>query len=107
MRALREQPRITVAKVLVVVGLVVAGAAVGSLLDGDGGDRVQVTQARLASAQRSLATREAELRLGRERIERAEAALGRVEHDARVLTRANRRLRRELRAARRARRQAK
>lgn len=107
MRALREQPRVTVAKILVVVALVAMGAVVGATLDGEGGDRVQVTQARLASAHQSLTATEVELRVARGRIDSAETALARARQDARVLARENRRLRRELRAAQRARRQAR
>jgi multidrug resistance efflux pump len=106
MRALSEQPRVTAAKLLLGLTLIGTGTAAGALLDSEDGDRVQVSEARLAVAQRSVTGMEAELGGARERIERAEAALERARQDARRLARSNRRLRRELRTAQRAPRQA-
>ena len=102
MRALHEQPRVTIAKLLVALALIGTGAALGVLLDGEGGDRTRFTQARLASAQHAAKASEVELRVAHERIERTETALARARRDAHALARMNRRLRRELRAARRA-----
>jgi hypothetical protein len=107
MRALREQPRVTFAKIILAFALIGTGVAMGVLLDGEGGDRVQATQTRLASAQHSLTAREGELGVAHERIERTETVLRRERRNAGVLARANRRLRRELRTARRAGRQAR
>jgi chromosome segregation ATPase len=107
MRALREQPRVTAAKMLMVVTLVASGMAVGALLGEGDGKGAQATQARLSSAQRSLTGTDAELRVVRGRIERAETALDRARQDARQLARSNRQLRRELHAAERVRRQAR
>ena len=45
MRALSEQPRVTAAKLLMVVTLVAAGMAVGVLLGARGGKGAQATQA--------------------------------------------------------------
>ena|SRR5829696_245305 len=106
MRALREQPRVTVAKLLLGLTLIGTGTAAGALLDGEDGDRLQESDARLAVAQRSVTGMEAEFGGARGRIERAEAALDRARQDARQLARSNRQLRRELRAAQRARCQA-
>lgn len=107
MRALREQPRVTAAKVLMVLTLVAAGMAVGALLREGNGNGAQATQVRLSSTQRSLTGTETELGVVRGRIERAETALDRARKDARQLARSNRQLRRELQAAERARRQAR
>jgi hypothetical protein len=107
MRALREQPRITAAKLLMLFSLVAAGMGVGALLDGEDDDREQAGEARLAVAQRSPTGMEAELGVVRGRIQRAETALDRARQDARQLARSNRQLRRELQAAERVRRQAR
>jgi chromosome segregation ATPase len=107
MRALSEQPRVATAKLLLGLTLIGMGTAAGALLDGQDGDRVQVSEPRFAVAQRSVTGMKAELGGARERIARAETALDRARHDARKLARSNRQLRRELRAAQRARRQAR
>jgi|SRR5215207_9138179 len=107
MRALSEQPRVTAAKLLLALTLIGTGVAAGALVDGEHGDQVQVSEARLALAERSVTGMEAELGDAGGRIERAEAALDRARHDARQLVRSNRQLRRELRAAQRAGRQAR
>jgi chromosome segregation ATPase len=107
MRALSEQPRVTVAKLLLVLTLIGMGMAAGTLLDGGDGNRAQASEVRLAVAHRSLTEMQTELGGARGRIERAEAALERARQDARRLARSNRQLRRELHAARRARLQAR
>src|SRR5215207_5939325 len=107
MRALSEQPRVTAAKLLLALTLIGTGTAAGALLDGENGDRVQVSETRLAVAQRSATRMEAELGGARGRIERAETALDRARQDTRQLARSNRQLRRGLRAAQRAQRQAR
>jgi hypothetical protein len=107
MRALREQPRVTAANTLGAVCLVLIGVAIGALVHGGDGARMHTTQARLASAQRSLTARRAELGLNRGRIRQAAAALGRAERQATALKHTNRQLRHDLRKATRARRHAK
>ena len=107
MRALSEQPRVTAAKLLLALTLIGTGMAAGALLDAEDGDRVRVSETRLAVAQRSLTGMKAELDGARGRIERAETARDRARQNARELARSNRQLRRELRATQRARRQAR
>jgi hypothetical protein len=103
MRALREHPRVTVAKAVGAICLVLIGVAIGAV-DGRGdGERMKATEARLVSAQKSVSAREAKLRLARTRGQRAAAALDRAQRRISALTRTNHRLRRELRSATRTR----
>jgi hypothetical protein len=61
MRAVREQPRLVVARVLAALCLVVAGAAVGGAMRDDGRDEARAAQTRLVSAQRSARDQRAEV----------------------------------------------
>jgi hypothetical protein len=107
MRAVREQPRLVLARTLGAICLVLAGIAIGSALDRGDTDRMNATHLRLVSAQRSLADGRAGLRTANDRAARAEADARRARTQTRALTRSNRRLRHELAAAKRARRKPK
>ncbi len=76
MRAIREQPRLVVAKALGTGFLVLIGLALGVAMRGSDGDRAQATDVRLVSAQRAVNARQIELRTARGRAEpgRGEAA---------------------------------
>lgn len=101
MRAMREQPRLVVAKALGMLSLVVCSLVLGFLLRGDSGDdeAARSTQLRLVAAERTLRG-EAEL-LRDTRAELAESRVARDRLRARVsaTSRSNARLRRGLRAS--------
>src|SRR3954469_3178279 len=107
MRALREQPRVTVAKTLGAVVLVVIGVAIGALVNGADDGRMRATEVRLVSAQRAARTQADQLRVVQGRAERAEAALGRTKRRVKSLVGANRRLQRDLTTARHPRRHSR
>jgi septal ring factor EnvC (AmiA/AmiB activator) len=109
MRAIREQPRLVIARALATLCLVAAGIALGAVTRDDGRDKTQAAQARLVSAEQSAREQRAELgrvraELGRVRTEldRVIAARKRSVHALHRQRAVNDRLRRSLRLARRA-----
>ena len=102
MRAVREQPRVAVAKVLVALCLISVGVAIGDVLRDDGHDAARATEARLVSAQRDARDQYAELHVARAGLDRTVAKLARARRVLRIEREANQRLRRELRITRRA-----
>jgi hypothetical protein len=95
MHSLREQPRVTARNA---PSRPLTGRdrmAVGALLDGEGGDREKLTDARVASARRSVTPIGVELDVARGRQAGRDAAQPR-EAGPRVLAHAKWRLRREL-----------
>ena len=107
MRALREQPRVTVVKALSVVLLVAAGVAAGVVVDTDDRGQVRALEMRLASSRHSLTVQGAELRTARMDERRAAAAAARAEAALAKTRRVNRRLRDRLATERRSGRHAK
>jgi hypothetical protein len=95
MHTLREQPRVTARNAPSPPLSGRARMAVGALLDGDGGDREKLTDARVASARRSLTEIGVEPDVARGRRAGRDATQPR-EAGPRVLAHANRRPRREL-----------
>lgn len=102
MRALREQPRVAIAKGLAALCLLIAGVAIGDVLRDDGHDEVRATEARLVSAQRDVRDQRAALDATRSGLDRTVAKLARARRALRVERQANQRLRHELRVTRRA-----
>ena len=109
MRAIREQPRLVIARVLAALCLIAAGLAIGSVSRDDRRDEVRATQTRLVSAQRSahdqrgeLQRVSAELRRVSGELDRVIAARRRAVHALHGQRRLNERLRFALRIARRA-----
>jgi Tfp pilus assembly protein PilO len=101
MRAVREQPRLVIARVLAALCLVLGGAAVGNARD-DGRDEARATQTRLVSAQRSAREQRAEVQRLRAELDRVVAARRRAVHALHGQRRLNQRLRLVLRLTRRA-----
>jgi hypothetical protein len=102
MRAVREQPRLVVAKAVTATCLLLVGIASGATLDRGDTDRMHATQLRLVSAQGSLADDRSELRAANKRVAQANAEARRARSQARALARSDRRLRDELAAGKRA-----
>lgn len=102
MRALREQPRVTVVKVLGAICLVLIGTAIGFALDHGGRDETRAMQVRLTSAQRSARDQRSQVQSASVALRRANAAQALAEHRLIVARRVTARLRRELKAAKRA-----
>lgn len=107
MRALREQPRVTAAKVLGAICLVLIGTAIGFALDRGGRDETRAMQVRLTSAQQSARDQRSQVRSTGVELRRATAAQARAERSLTDARRVNARLRRELKAAKRSRRKTK
>jgi chromosome segregation ATPase len=108
MRAVREHPRVAAAKTLIAVLLVAMGVGIGTVLGGgDHDNRADVRELRMASAQRALTARSAELRTARSDARRAEVTADRARAEVEAARRTNRRLERELASERRALRRAK
>ena len=102
MRAIREQPRVAIAKGIVALCLIIIGVAIGDVLRDDRHDEVRATEARLVSAQRDVRGQRAELHATRSGLDRTVSKLARARRALRIERRANQRLRRELRSTRRA-----
>ncbi len=109
MRAIREQPRLVIARVLAALCLIAAGMATGGVSRDDRRDEARAAQTRLVSAQRSVREQSAELQHVRVELRRVSgeldrwiAARRRAVHALHGQRRLNERLRRALRIARRA-----
>jgi len=101
MRALREKPRLTVAKLLAVILVFAAGMAFAGALSEDEPDVPPGTAAALTRAERAAQTRSDRLAEAAKDVERLEARLRASRRALRASGARNRRLTRALRSARR------
>ena len=96
MRAVREQPRVVIAKALALLCLLAGAIAIGTAINRDNRDEVRDLQVRATTAEQTARIRRAELeRIDAERRE-AVAARARAKSALARLRRVNRRLRRDL-----------
>ncbi len=107
MRAVREQPRLVVAKALGMLCLVACGLVLGLLLGGDGRDAAaeqasRTAQLRLVATERTLRGESDQLRDTRALLARSRAVRARTRARFRAAQRENAELRSDLRRARRA-----
>lgn len=101
MRALREKPRATVAKLLAVILVFAAGVAFAGALSDDDPEVPPGTAAALTRAERAAQTRSDRLAEAQVDLERLETRVRRLERRLAVGDARNRRLTRALRSARR------
>ena len=101
MRALREHPRVTIAKGLAVLLVFGLGIAFGVLLSGDGQDVPPETATALERARSAAGTRADDLAEARAEVARLERRIGSLERRLRRGGARNRRITRALRTARR------
>ena len=101
MRALRERPRVTVAKFLVTALVFVLGLAFAGALSEDKPDVPSATATALERARGAAETRAGDLAETREQAGRLEKRVAALERRLRASTSRNRRLTRALRSARR------
>jgi len=107
MRAIREQPRLAIARVVLALCLIAVGVVVGGAVRGDDRGAADAAQTRLAAArarltalQRSADEQRIALERVNARLTRSIAARRRAVRDLRAERRSNDRLRRQLIAAR-------
>ena len=100
-RALREKPRVTVAKLLAVILVFAAGMAFAGALSDDEPEVPPGTAAALTRAERAAQTRSDRLVEAAAEVERLEARVRRLERGVRRRDARSRRLTRALRSARR------
>ena len=103
MRAVKEQPRLVVVRVLAALCVLGAGIAIGAVAGGEDRDAVRAVEVRLAGAQQEARDQRTELQHMSAELERAVAARSRAKQALDRLRRANVRLRAQLKIARRAR----
>ena len=101
MRALREQPRLTVAKLLALILVFTAGIAFAGAVSDDEPEVPPGTAAALTRAERAAQTRSDRLAEAAGEVERLEARLRPRSAACARVARAHRRLTRALRSARR------
>ena len=101
MRALREQPRVTVAKFLAIAFVFVLGLAFAGVLSEDKPDVPPATATALERARSAADTRAGDLAETRDQAERLEKRVAALERRLRVGASRNRRLTRALNGARR------
>ena len=101
MRALREHPRVTVAKGLAVLTVFALGIAFAGVLSDDEPDVPPATASALERARSAADTRAGDLAEAREEVERLEKRVASLERRLRTSASRNRRLVRALRGARR------
>lgn len=101
MRALRERPRVTVAKLLSVLLVFALGAAFAGVISDDKPDVPPRTAAALDRAERAASTGSDRLAETRDDVNRLERRVAALERRLRASGSRNRRLTRALRSARR------
>ena len=101
MRALREHPRVTIAKGLAVLLVFGLGAAFAGVLSDDGPDVPPETASALERARSAADSRAGDLADAREEADRLERRVASLERRLRRSGARNRRITRALRAARR------
>jgi hypothetical protein len=103
MRAVKEQPRLVVVRVLAVLCLLGVGIAIGAVARGEDRDAVRAVEVRLVGAQREARDQRSELQRIAAELEGAVAARSRAKRALDRQRRANVQLRAQLKIARRAR----
>jgi Tfp pilus assembly protein PilO len=101
MRAVRERPRVTIAKFLAIALVFVLGIAFAGVLSEDEPDVPPATATALERARGAADTRAADLAEARERTEQLEKRVALLERRLRASGTRSRRLTRALRSARR------
>ena len=101
MRALREHPRVMVAKGLAVVLIFLLGAGFASAMSDDDPEVPPATAAALERAERTAGVRSERLGEAKSEVERLERRVAALKRRTRESQASNRRLRRALRSARR------
>jgi len=107
MRAIREQPRLTFARMIGAVCLLAVGIAIGAAVRGEDRSATHAAEVRLVSAHRSARDQANELQRVAAQLRDVTAARNRDARALRTQRRVNKRLRGELAAAKRKRHKTK